>query len=241
MSVNKVVYGTTVLVDLTEDTVTADTLLKGATAHNAAGELITGTASGGISLTITVTVDSGATVTATKGDLSVTGVSENGTCVLTVPEAGTWTVTATKDGMTVSTTVNITNEFVTSISFTHTITLDGKFYHSVFRPLVLIYIGTDNTRYTSPQDIVITAGTSVRIKLNCYESSSITRCIVTLDGVEVCRGTSGNTSVTYTFTPTTDCTITASVGGSTSKLYGKADIVTNGEAQATAADLDMLL
>ena len=43
MAVNKVVYGTTVLVDLTKDTVTADKLLKGATAHNAAGEPVTGT------------------------------------------------------------------------------------------------------------------------------------------------------------------------------------------------------
>lgn len=43
MAVNKVVYGTTVLVDLTEDTVTPDKLLKGETAHNAAGEPITGT------------------------------------------------------------------------------------------------------------------------------------------------------------------------------------------------------
>ena len=40
---NKVVYGTTVLVDLTGDTVTADKLLKGATAHDASGEPITGT------------------------------------------------------------------------------------------------------------------------------------------------------------------------------------------------------
>ena len=43
MAVNKVVYGTTVLVDLTKDTVTADKLLKGATAHAASGEPITGT------------------------------------------------------------------------------------------------------------------------------------------------------------------------------------------------------
>lgn len=43
MAVNKVVYGTTVLVDLTGDTVTADKLLKGATAHDASGEPITGT------------------------------------------------------------------------------------------------------------------------------------------------------------------------------------------------------
>ena len=48
MAVNKVVYGTTVLVDLTEDTVTADKLLKGATAHDASGELITGTMKAGI-------------------------------------------------------------------------------------------------------------------------------------------------------------------------------------------------
>lgn len=43
MAVNKVVYGTTVLVDLTEDTVTPDKLLLGALAHGADGEPITGT------------------------------------------------------------------------------------------------------------------------------------------------------------------------------------------------------
>ena len=50
MAVNKVVYGTTVLVDLTGDTVTADKLLKGATAHDASGEQVTGThvCSGGL-------------------------------------------------------------------------------------------------------------------------------------------------------------------------------------------------
>ena len=42
MAVNKVVYGTTVLVDLTGDTVTADKLMKGATAHDASGEPVTG-------------------------------------------------------------------------------------------------------------------------------------------------------------------------------------------------------
>lgn len=47
MAVNKVIYGTTVLVDLTGDTVTADKLLKGATAHDAAGEPITGTLEAG--------------------------------------------------------------------------------------------------------------------------------------------------------------------------------------------------
>lgn len=45
--VNKVVYGTTVLVDLTADTVTPETLMQGYTAHDKSGALITGTATGG--------------------------------------------------------------------------------------------------------------------------------------------------------------------------------------------------
>ncbi len=40
---NKIIYGGRTLIDLTEDTVTPETLIKGATAHNAAGEKITGT------------------------------------------------------------------------------------------------------------------------------------------------------------------------------------------------------
>lgn len=40
--VNKVVYGTTVLVDLTSDTVSASSLLSGATAHDASGAPVTG-------------------------------------------------------------------------------------------------------------------------------------------------------------------------------------------------------
>lgn len=43
MGVNKVEYGGKVLIDLTGDTVTEDTLTKGITAHNAKGEPITGT------------------------------------------------------------------------------------------------------------------------------------------------------------------------------------------------------
>lgn len=43
MAVNKVIYGTTVLVDLTKDSVTADALVEGKTAHGADGEPIAGT------------------------------------------------------------------------------------------------------------------------------------------------------------------------------------------------------
>ena len=42
-SVNKIIYGGNVLLDLTGDTVTPQTLAQGATAHNAAGEQIMGT------------------------------------------------------------------------------------------------------------------------------------------------------------------------------------------------------
>ncbi len=48
MAINKVVYGGTTLLDLTGDTVTADKLMQGYTAHDRKGELITGTATGGI-------------------------------------------------------------------------------------------------------------------------------------------------------------------------------------------------
>ena len=43
MAVNKVVFGHTVLVDLTEDTVTAGKLLNGVTAHDSTGAQVHGT------------------------------------------------------------------------------------------------------------------------------------------------------------------------------------------------------
>lgn len=42
MAVNKVVLGNTTKLDLTTDTVSADTLMSGVTAHNASGNKITG-------------------------------------------------------------------------------------------------------------------------------------------------------------------------------------------------------
>ena len=50
MAVNKVIYGSDTLIDLTADTVTADKLKEGETAHSADGELITGTMSGGTTI-----------------------------------------------------------------------------------------------------------------------------------------------------------------------------------------------
>lgn len=42
MAINKVEYGQKTLIDLTSDTVTKETLVKGTSAHNAAGEQIEG-------------------------------------------------------------------------------------------------------------------------------------------------------------------------------------------------------
>lgn len=47
MPINKVIYGKTVLLDLTADTVTAEHLETGYTAHDADGEKIIGTLSPG--------------------------------------------------------------------------------------------------------------------------------------------------------------------------------------------------
>ena len=72
----------------------------------------------GTKLKIIVTVKSGATVTATKGSLSVSGTSVNGTCTLTVPEAGTWSVMATLSGQTSNTeTVSVVDRYAIALNF----------------------------------------------------------------------------------------------------------------------------
>lgn len=42
MAVSKVVYGQETIIDLTQDTVTKDTLLEGETAYTASGEIVDG-------------------------------------------------------------------------------------------------------------------------------------------------------------------------------------------------------
>lgn len=82
MAVNKVIYGTTVLVDLTEDTVTPSALAEGYTAHDRSGAPITGTATGG-SMVIRDEQDShGGTIRSITAGSVVTGtktITANGT------------------------------------------------------------------------------------------------------------------------------------------------------------------
>ena len=94
MAVNKVEINGEVKLDLTQDTVTAAKLAHGETAHDASGELITGTMTAP-QLQIAVTTSAGATVTATKGSKTASGTADaSGNCTLIVDEVGTWTVTA---------------------------------------------------------------------------------------------------------------------------------------------------
>lgn len=118
MAVNRVDINGATVIDLTGDSVTPETLLQGATAHDASGAAITGTMARGTELKIIVSVASGATVTATKGSKVVSGTSVNGTCTLVVPEGGEWTVSATLGGETSkSNVVNVTSSYDTTLVF----------------------------------------------------------------------------------------------------------------------------
>ena len=44
MAINKIIFGSNTLIDLTSDTVTAEKIYKGITAHSADGTIVTGTA-----------------------------------------------------------------------------------------------------------------------------------------------------------------------------------------------------
>lgn len=72
----------------------------------------------GTELQIIVTVESGATVTATKGGLSISGISVDGTCTLVVPEAGTWSVSAMLNGQTSNTQiVSVVDSYAVELPF----------------------------------------------------------------------------------------------------------------------------
>ena len=71
----------------------------------------------GTELQIIVSVKSGATVTATKGSMSVSGTSVNGTCTLVVPEVGEWSVKATLGGQTTSKSVAVTGSYALTLNF----------------------------------------------------------------------------------------------------------------------------
>lgn len=92
MAINKVVYGTETLIDLTEDTATADTVADGYTLHLANGERATGTAK------YAASPSAGGPATVTNGIhyAQVDGTSTESTFTATIPG-----ITEYYDGLTV--------------------------------------------------------------------------------------------------------------------------------------------
>lgn len=106
MANNKVVLGNEVLIDLTNDTVSAETLLAGETAHGADGNLITGIATtGGATIVVTYGSDFyGETITCSLGTKTYSKVAtSSGEVEFTVDEEGTWTISC----LGITTTVDI--------------------------------------------------------------------------------------------------------------------------------------
>ena len=86
---SKIIYGDEVLIDLTGDTVTADTLLKGITAHDAAGNEIEG------ALDMTITTDTETNMTGLlKGDEGTVEAAQPGVDYATPSKGVTVTLTA---------------------------------------------------------------------------------------------------------------------------------------------------
>lgn len=115
MPVNKVVFGDRTLIDLTSDTVSADKLAKGVTAHDKTGEQITGTMESGGS-----SEKYGATVDTFLGDVDASGV-------LQIPTAQTDLVF---DGVTDLATNALYHRFyespvVSSVSFPQLVQISG--------------------------------------------------------------------------------------------------------------------
>ena len=96
MAINKVIYGGETLIDLTSDTVSADKMLEGFTAHDKCGALITGTCTNdvdsGDATAVAAEILNGKTAYA-LGNKVVGSMVNNGAIVGTITaKAGTYTV-----------------------------------------------------------------------------------------------------------------------------------------------------
>ena len=111
MGNSKIVYYGETLIDLTGDTVEAAKLLKGITAHNKAGEKVTGTFEEADPYAIIgVTYPAGSVCTCTNGTRTLTAKDTSGKALFVIPAAGTWTVKAVKGSQSASKAVKITTE-----------------------------------------------------------------------------------------------------------------------------------
>lgn len=128
MAVNKVEVGGEVKLDLTADTVTPETLLSGATAHNAAGEQITGTANKIATYT--------ATIGTTWTEDSDTGVKTQTVAISGVTASQTAKVDHAYTGTTTSPDyegfVEAENQYLTYITNGYAETVAGGIKFTIF-------------------------------------------------------------------------------------------------------------
>lgn len=108
MANSKVIFFGETLIDLTQDTVEADALLAGYTAHDKNGETITGTLA--LFAVIGVTYPAGSVCTCTKGTKTYKAKNTSGRALFAVPEVGDWTVSCTDGTQTASTTATVSAE-----------------------------------------------------------------------------------------------------------------------------------
>ena len=117
MAVNKVeVNGETVL-DLSQGSVTPEQLAQGATAHNAAGEQITGTYTAPVTSVI-VETGAGAVVTATTTGVTINAVSgSDGRATLKLGKPGEWSISGTRYDGAESDTITVVVPQIYSLTF----------------------------------------------------------------------------------------------------------------------------
>ena len=195
MAINKVVLNDVVKLDLTADTVTPETLAEGVTAHDAAGNPITGT----MNVTtppLTVKTNAGASVTATKGSLSVSGTADSsGSCVLELPEFGEWTVTASLSGNTATVTANVLASYNEKAYTVISASISGNLNSRSG------YVKINGTTYSSETVVSVYAGQSVTVYVS-GGSAAKTECEILFNRTIVQTGEGE-----YVFTPDEDVSI----------------------------------
>lgn len=196
MPVSKVVLNDVVKLDLTADTVTADKLKQGETAHDAAGNQITGTMTV-TTPTLTVKTNAGASVTATKGDYTVSGTADSsGFCVLDLPEFGEWTVTASLSGNTATVTANVLASYNEKAYTVISASISGNLSSSYG------YVKINGTTYSSETVVPVYAGQSVTVYVSSGSGAAKSGCKILFNRTIVQTGEGE-----YVFTPDEDVSI----------------------------------
>lgn len=110
MAVNRVDYNGNTLIDLTNDTVNAENLMTGYTAHDKSGAQIHGTFNPFKPQIIVMTENGNYLTCAKSGETTLYGTATDGAYVFEVPSYGTWAITATVPDMALSesASVNVT-------------------------------------------------------------------------------------------------------------------------------------